>query len=93
MTDGAGVIRDAAGLSRCLGEIAAIEAAQPACTVLHNMTATATLIAAAALKRTESRGAHFRADYPQTDGAEGARSRMTLTQALALRAQYEPDLV
>ena len=93
MTDGAGVIRDAAGLTRCLAEIAAIAAAQPACTVLHNMTATATLIATAALLRTESRGAHFRADYPQTDGAVGARSRMTLTQALALRAQYEPDLV
>lgn len=85
MTDGAGVIRDAEGLSGTLRAIAAIEAAQPGNDALLNMTATATLIAAAALERCESRGAHFRADFPQTDGATGTRSMMTLTDALAIR--------
>ncbi|UXU74855.1 MULTISPECIES: L-aspartate oxidase [unclassified Paracoccus (in: a-proteobacteria)] len=84
MTRGAGVIRDAQGLEACLREIAAVEAAQPDCPALLNMTATATLIAAAALLRQESRGAHWRSDFPQTH-AQGQRSRMTLAQALELR--------
>ncbi|KGJ03701.1 L-aspartate oxidase [Paracoccus halophilus] len=91
MTDGAGVMRDARGLSRCLREIAAIEAAQPDCPALLNMTATATLIAAAALMRRESRGAHCRSDFPQT-AAEGRRSRLLLADAMALRARLRPEL-
>lgn len=86
MTDGAGVIRSAEGLERCLREIAAIEAAQPGCAALLNMTATATLIAAAALARRESRGAHYRSDFPEPRGETGQRSRLTLADALALRA-------
>nr|HRO15681.1 FAD-binding protein [Paracoccus sp. (in: a-proteobacteria)] len=89
MTEGAGVVRDAAGLSQCLREIAAVEAAQPACEMLLNMTATATLIAAAALARQESRGAHFRRDFPESRGPAGLRSRMTLAEAMALRSTLE----
>jgi L-aspartate oxidase len=37
--------------------------------VLANATLCARLIAAAALLRTESRGAHTRADYPASDPA------------------------
>ncbi|MFY0634310.1 MAG: L-aspartate oxidase [Vannielia sp.] len=86
MTDGAGVIRNAEGLAETLAQIARIEAAQPGCEALANMTATATLIAAAALARRESRGAHFRSDYPEAAGETGERSRMTLAEALAIRA-------
>jgi L-aspartate oxidase len=85
MTDGAGVIRTADGLTRTLTDIADIEAAQPDCDALLNMTATATLIAAAALKRRESWGAHFRSDFPKPDGATGTRSLMTLNDALTIR--------
>lgn len=84
MTSGAGVIRHAEGLTACLREISAIEAQQPECEALLNMTATATLIAAAALMRQESRGAHFRSDFPHT-AATGLRSRLTLAQAMHLR--------
>lgn len=89
MTAGAGVVRDGPGLTTCLREIAAIEAAQPDSAVLSNMTATATLIAAAALMRRESRGAHCRSDHPQIDGDTGIRSRLTLADALALRPSLE----
>ena len=85
MTEGAGVVRDAEGLRACLAEIAAIEAAEPDCPTLQNMTATATLIAAAALARRESRGAHWRIDYPESSGPVGQRTRITLAEALALR--------
>ena len=44
------------------------------------MTATAKLVAAGALVRQESRGAHCRSDFPQTD-ATGRRSFLTLADA------------
>ncbi len=58
MSRDAGVIRDAAGLNRLLAAIDALEAA-------HGRAASlvaARLVAGCALARTESRGAHFRAD-------------------------------
>ena len=91
MTAGVGVVREAAGLRRALAEIAAVEAAQPGSEILRNMTAAATLIAAAALLREESRGAHFRSDFPESAGPAGIRSRMRLDEALALRARLETE--
>ncbi len=91
MTAGAGVIRDAEGLRACLREIAAVEAAQPHCAPLLNMTATATLIAAAALTRRENRGAHFRSDASEETPETGSRSRMTLAEALTLRDTLQKE--
>ncbi|MFC3168020.1 L-aspartate oxidase [Paracoccus fontiphilus] len=90
MTAGAGVLRDAQGLTDALHAIAAIGAAQPGIPQLANMTATATLICAAALARRESRGAHCRTDFPDTLPT-GRRSRMTLAEAVALRPLPEPE--
>lgn len=90
MTDGVGVLRDAAGLTRSLHQIAAIEAAQPDCSALLNMTATATLIASAALMRRESRGAHCRTDFPDI-APVARRSRLTLAEATAMRASLQPE--
>ncbi|OCX65325.1 L-aspartate oxidase [Thioclava sp. SK-1] len=86
MTAGVGVVRDADGLKAALHEIAAVEAAAKT-EHMRNMTATATLIAAAALAREESRGGHFRSDFPQADAAQASRTKITLEQALTLRAQ------
>lgn len=58
MSRDAGVVRDASGLNRLLTEIDALEAAHGASAPLI----AARLVAACALARTESRGAHFRAD-------------------------------
>jgi len=49
------------------------------------MTATAKLVAAAAFARHESRGAHFRLDYPQTE-EPGVRRFMTLADAESIAA-------
>ena len=63
MASQVGVVRDGEGLARALYVIAQIEkSASPA---LRNMAVTALLVAAAAWKRRESRGAHFRTDFPQ----------------------------
>lgn len=89
MSAGAGVLRDADGLKQTLRSIAAIKAAAPDSPQLANMTATATLICAAALTRRESRGAHCRTDHPETL-PQARRSRMTLAQALHDTFQTEP---
>lgn len=91
MTECAGVIRTGAGLRAGLRRIAMVEAAEADSPALLNMTATATLITGAALMREESRGAHFRSDFPHTL-AQGQRSRLTLDQALALRPAPEPEM-
>lgn len=90
MTDGVGVVRDAAGLTRALRVIAEVEGAATS-EAMRNMTATATLIAAAALARRESRGGHFRSDFPQTDPDMAQRTHITFAEALAIRARALED--
>jgi L-aspartate oxidase len=85
MTDHVGVVRDAHGLKTALRRIAALEAQALGDANFLNMTATATLIAAAALLRQESRGAHCRRDFPAAKPELAQRSRLTLAEALALR--------
>jgi L-aspartate oxidase len=63
MSAGAGVVRDAAGLSATLAVIDALEADAPGALPL----VAARLIVQAALARRESRGGHYRADFPLTD--------------------------
>jgi L-aspartate oxidase len=60
MARDAGVVRDAAGLRRLIGWLGQMDAVHgPALTLV-----AARVVAEAALDRRESRGAHFRADYP-----------------------------
>jgi L-aspartate oxidase len=61
MWRGAGVARDGDGLARLVDWLDALEPANP--------VLVARLIAAAALRRTESRGAHLRLDHPDPDPA------------------------
>ena len=87
MTENVGVIRNAAGLTQALRDIVALEELGSNCESFLNMTATSTLIAASALLREESRGAHFRDDFPEACDTSATRSRITLNQALALRTK------
>lgn len=89
MTDLVGVERDADGLTEALRRIAALERrAAPQSRAFLNMTTAATLIAAAALRRNESRGGHFRSDRPET-AEVAAATEITLQEARALRDQAE----
>ncbi|MEP3525125.1 MAG: L-aspartate oxidase [Hyphomicrobiales bacterium] len=87
MTNNVGVVRNAKSLKRALLDIAVLEDATPReCWSFFNMTATATLIAASALIREESRGGHYRDDFPDALDALAKRSQMTLNEALSIRA-------
>lgn len=64
----AGIARDAANLKRALREFEQIASANLS-TASRNFVTVARLIAAAALWREESRGGHFRTDFPERDDA------------------------
>jgi L-aspartate oxidase len=80
MTRLVGLERDAAGLTEALGIIGQVERAGGNEAALLNMTAAAKLVTTAALNRRESRGGHYRSDYPNT-GPASARTFMTLADA------------
>jgi len=84
MSRDAGVIRDARGLTRLLAEIDALEAIHGPCPTLI----AARLIVDAALARHESRGGHYRADFPETAGA--VRTFVTLQTESAV-VRYAAD--
>jgi L-aspartate oxidase len=66
MWEHAGIDRTAKGLRRCLAALDGIEARLPVgATEEQNMVDTARLITDAALLRRESRGGHFRSDFPR----------------------------
>jgi L-aspartate oxidase len=81
MSDHVGVVRDRASLEKALGVIAALEARNRSPRFRNALTA-ARIIATAALLRLESRGGHYRADYPQTDPAWRHRTFVTLAEIL-----------
>lgn len=81
-----GVLRDAAGLKAALADIAGAESICVRQSI-KNMMITGKIIAASALKRQESRGGHFRTDFPETDPAMAKRSYTTLKDVDAIAAE------
>ena len=80
MTSHVGVVRDGEQLADALGVIAEIERTADTAS-LRNFAVAALMIAAAAYARRESRGGHFRSDYPASDPAQATRSTLTLARA------------
>lgn len=89
MSTHVGVIRNADGLRLALDRIAALDRAEDKSEALANMVTASTLIAAAAVSRRESRGGHWRQDYPEANASEAGRSFFTLEQARAVRDRME----
>lgn len=83
----AGVVRDHAGLARLLDALAALQADEQLARALPNSLMAARIIAAAALARTESRGGHFREDFPVALEPQAHRSFFTLSDIEAIDAQ------
>ena len=78
MTRDAGVVRNARSLRRALNEMNDLAEVSGSDRVLLNMILAARFIAAAALKRKESRGGHYRSDYPGAVPGLAKRTFMTL---------------
>ena len=80
-----GVERSESSLRHALDQISALERRHATqARAFLNMTQAATLVAAGALGREESRGSHARADFSQTNEAP-EHTRITLSAALTLR--------
>lgn len=87
MTRDVGVLRDGDGLGRALGTLAVLERRPDTLPVLRLMATAALLVAAAAWRRKESRGGHFRTDFPAPDPAQAQHSFLDLATARAIADQ------
>jgi L-aspartate oxidase len=83
------VVRNGDGLAAALGAIATIER-QASSATLRNAATAALLVAAAAWRRRESRGGHYRDDYPHPDPEQAQRTRLTLADARATAVEAAP---
>ncbi len=84
MTRYVGVQRSGKGLKTALSELKVLSAAVVNDRVLSNMLLAARLITAAALLRKESRGGHYRTDYPNANPALQKRTFITLADLEAI---------
>jgi L-aspartate oxidase len=85
-----GLVRDKAGLSFAVAELKRLAAAHPqASGEARNLLGVGRLLAAAALERRESRGGHYRSDYPVPNPAW--QRRLFLTAAPDGSAHFEPS--
>ena len=78
MTENVGVVRSADGLAKAIEALREIERDARGDSILANMALASRFIAASALKREESRGAHERSDFPATNPPLAERSFLTL---------------
>jgi L-aspartate oxidase len=92
MSANVGVIRNREALAQALGAIGRLERTVGPASLFVNITTTAKLIAAGALAREESRGGHFRSDFPEPREAWKHRTFMKLEDAnrIAARAGDAP---
>ncbi len=88
MTEHVGVVRDATGLTKATELLAGIEENAGEDIVLANMALAARIIASSALMREESRGAHGRRDFPQSQPELASRSFLTLSECDDAKVQH-----
>ncbi len=83
-----GVIRNQSGLKSILSEVEAHQQQVKETSQVWNILVAARIIIVAALERCESRGAHFRSDFPEPETQLAHRSFFTLKQINELSHVY-----
>jgi L-aspartate oxidase len=79
MWDNVGLVREGAGLAHALGRIETMERRlKRGSSELHNLLLAGRLVTRAALRRRESRGSHYRRDFPAPNEAWRRRLETTL---------------
>ncbi len=97
----AGITRHAKDLTQALGKIEEIRSRIPALQLknyreliqtleLHNMLFSAEMVCRAALKRTESRGAHYRSDYPAENNRDWLKNIVISRQETEITLKSVP---
>lgn len=87
-TDQLGLERNAEGLAQALRRLGALDASPGA--PEGTAAVVGLLVAAGAILRRESRGGHYRSDYPQTDETAPQRTFLTLADARRLASGLTP---
>ena len=90
MWEQVGLLRDAAGLRAAQGELRALARGEPVDRATANMLIAAQLIVSSALARCESRGGHFRLDYPAADPALAGRHTLVADISATRTASPSP---
>jgi L-aspartate oxidase len=81
MWENVGLVRTETGLFEVLQELRQLEVHyRPACGEVRHLLAVAQLMATAAFLRRESRGAHYRTDYPACDSGWERHSLWTAVE-------------
>lgn len=93
MWEEVGVVRDGAGLERARRELEELRSAaeERRWIRVRNLATASLLVATAALAREESRGGHFRADFPVADPAWRHHLSTTLGAEGDVRVQAQPS--
>ena len=95
MTERAGVLRSAAGLGGAIGELTGLAArpGQPDTPAWEasNLLTVSTALAAAARLREETRGSHWREDFPDRDDARFAGHLDVQMDAAGLNVSFHPS--
>ena len=84
LTHGLGVLRDHAGIARAIGSLYPLARSESAAS---DAALIGLMIAVAAMRREESRGGHFRSDFPDT-AASAVPSSLTRAEALAAAREF-----
>jgi L-aspartate oxidase len=84
MSEHVGVVRNGPGLEMALAALRALGEEAGDDQLILNMALAAEIITGSALLRTESRGAHYRSDFPDPVASLAHRSAVTLSDIRAI---------